>query len=114
MFKMLSHVKICFNPIHNSISQSGSLNIKNVDPSKKASKIIRAVLREFSLDPNDSFLYQLGKCNCQSTSSSNEVIFDNEKTIQELGWVEGERLSIFFKGSEVGDRQEQRAESMRE
>lgn len=112
---MLSYVKICFNPVHDSFHEGGSLNIKKVDESKKPLKSIRAVLRQFNLDPEDSILYHFGRCTCERAAGEGQSIefFDNNKTIHALGWVEGERLFIKLK-EPTQERQKERSASVRE
>ena len=93
---MIKSLNICYNPTHQPFQANGSTRVENVESSRPASKVLRAVLRGSAVDPIDWQDYSFFKCQCgdQQGQDRDTAPLNSDKTMEELGIGEGQSLFI--------------------
>ena len=102
---ILSAVNICWDPSHQPFASEGAVKIQNLNSERPASKIIRAVLRDSDIDPEDAVNYSIHRCYCRFKikieDDEKDETFNSESTLDELEIKEGD--SVFIR--KIDDRE---------
>lgn len=93
---LIKSLKICYDSSHQPFQANGSTRVENIESSRRASKVLRAVLRGSGVDPSDSQDYNFFKCYCgnQEDKVMDTAPLDSDGTMDSLGIGEGQSLFI--------------------
>ena len=101
---IVSAVNICYDPLHQPFATEGAVKIQNLNSERPASKIIRAVLRDSDIDPEDAVNYSIHRCYCRFKikieDDEKDETCNSETTFDELEIKEGD--SVFIRKIDEG------------
>ena len=111
---LLSAVNICYDPSHQPFASEGAVKIQNLNSERSALKIIRAVLRDSDIDPEDALNYSIHRCYCKFKikieDDDEDETFNSEFTLDELEIRDGD--SVFIR--KIDDRADEKLDEMEE
>lgn len=114
LIMILSAVNICYDSTHQPFASEGAVKIQNLNSERPASKIIRAVLRDSDIDPEDAVNYSIHRCHCRFKikieDDEEDEIFDSESTLDELEIKD--RDSVFIR--KIDEREEEKVDDQGE
>lgn len=102
---LLKVLHVCYDPSHNGV-QFGPIKIEDVDSSKPATKIVRAILRGGGLEPDDYLQHELHKCHCNKEKGKKSYVANpnhpsntqsklkQESLVDKLDLKSGDRIFI--------------------
>lgn len=106
---LIKAINICYSKDHGAIQVEGPTKLENVNSNHQASKVIRAVLRNGNLIPEDWRDFSIHKCNCNSAQPPSKSIssapLDPYLKLDSLGIVEGDTLFVRVVGKRAGLRE---------
>lgn len=94
---ILGFVQVCYNSIHQPFASEGAVKIQNLNSERPALKIIRAVLRDSDIDPDEAVQYSMHRCYCSFhiKTEDGEEAFNSGLTLDELEIKDGDY--VFFR-----------------
>ena len=110
IFDMIfSAVNICYDPSHHPFAAEGAVKIQNLNSERSAYKIVRAVLRDSDIDPEDAVHYSIHRCYCnfkiKIEDDDEDESFNPESTLDELEIKDAD--SVFIRKIDVGEAEEE-------
>lgn len=111
---ILGFVQVCYNSIHQPFASQGAEKVQNLNSERPALKIIRAVLRDSDIDPEEAANYSIHRCYCnfkiKIEEEEQDEAFNPELTLDELEIKDGD--SVFIR--KVDERGEEKVDEMEE
>lgn len=111
---ILGFVQLCYNSVRQPFANQGAVKIQNLNSERPALKIVRAVLRDSDVDPDDAVRYSLHRCYCKSEikieDDDEDETFNPESTLDELEIKEGDSVFIRKIDDRVDEMQEEQGE----
>lgn len=101
---ILSEVNICYDASHHPFAAEGAVKIQNLNSERPVLKIIRAVLRDSDVDPEDAVNYSIHRCYCRCNTGiehQSHEAFKSKSTLDQLEIREGD--SIFIRKRDIGE-----------
>ena len=112
---IFSAVNIWYDPSHQPFAAEGAVKIQNLNSERPALKIIRAVLRDSDIDPEDAVNYSSHRCYCKFKikveDQDQEETFNPGLTLDELEIKDGDSIFIRKMDNKVEEIEEHQGES---
>lgn len=104
---ILSTVNVCYDLLHQPFAADGVTKVQNLNSERPALKIIRAVLRDSDIDPDDAANYTIHRCYCKFKikieDDDEDETFDPDLTLDELEIKDGD--SVFIRKIDGGEEE---------